>query len=247
MLYNNQFRVCVIGDHEARHTTILLGDSIGGQWFPALGTFVRPDWKLLVITKSSCPMIDKPVFNRHLNREYTECAEWRNKALRYVSEQRPDLVIVSSAQGYGLDSSEWREGARAVLEVLSPNAGMVSWIRTTPSLPFHAILCLGNTSRLTQFLADPDRCRSPWDDTQNATFHAALQEAARPFANVHLVDMNDLICPQNECRAERDEHVLFRDEQHLTASFVESLSDDLIQRMEAAIAPPPPGQSGHEQ
>uniref|UniRef100_UPI002253BF9B acyltransferase family protein n=1 Tax=Dyella silvatica TaxID=2992128 RepID=UPI002253BF9B len=72
--HSAEVKPCHFGAEQAQHTAVLIGDSIGAQWFPAINrTFDRPGWQLLVITKSACAMVDKPQFYVRIGREYVEC------------------------------------------------------------------------------------------------------------------------------------------------------------------------------
>ena len=58
-----------------------------------------------------------------------------------------------------------------------------------------------------------------------------LQTAVARFPNTALLDMNAHICPDGLCHAELDGHVVYRDDQHLTGSFAESLAGAMTDRL----------------
>ena len=65
-------RICSFGSEQAPRTAVLMGDSHVGQWFPAVHRALDDaGWRLLVITKSACPMVDAPIFYARIGREYT--------------------------------------------------------------------------------------------------------------------------------------------------------------------------------
>ncbi len=74
--YNNdQLTICAQGSADAPRTAVVKGDSIGPQWYPAQeGVLVPPPWRLIVLTKSSCPPVGHPFFYARLSRKYIECA-----------------------------------------------------------------------------------------------------------------------------------------------------------------------------
>src|SRR5690606_807351 len=116
---------------------VLMGDSVGAQWFPAVASAFYPlNWRLLVLTKSSCPMVDEPIFYARIGRNYTECSTWRRNALQQVAALRPDIVILGSVQTTDFTATQWIEGTARVLKVLSTNSGHVYVLRGTPHLPF---------------------------------------------------------------------------------------------------------------
>jgi len=48
---------------------------------------------------------------------------------------------------------------------------------------------------------------------------------------VSRIDMNDVVCPHEQCSAERDGAIVFRDSQHLTSAFVQSIAGKLWDRL----------------
>jgi hypothetical protein len=222
---------------------VAIGDSIALQWFPAYAQiFDRPGWRLLVLTKSSCPMVDVPIFYARIGREYTECTQWRQNALREIAALKPDVVVLGSVSTSDYTQDQWEQGSRRVLQVLSANAEQVYLMRSTPDLPFDAPSCLEPRSALYKALTGgSSRCTSPARSEHSDDVFAWLKTAAAPFHNVQLVDMTPHVCPQDICRAELDGKIVFRDSQHLTASFAKSLAPALEQAFQlkkASIAMP---------
>ena len=226
--------LCAFGDEGAPRSAVLLADSVGAQWFPALKQrFTQPGWNLLVITKSSCPIIDKPIFYARIGRDYTECTRWREAALEWLQTRRTDILLLGSAHDYAVTPKDWTEGTQKILQAIRPHAKDIVLIRGTPTLPFNALSCLAGNNRLTRFLAGDDRCRAPSANAENETVYLALQTAAALFDNVRMLDMNDAVCPGGTCYAKRDGDIVFRDGRHLTARFVEHLGDEFVRRLEA--------------
>src|SRR5262245_15034955 len=93
---------CAFGATHPVRTVVLFGDSHAGHWFPALRRIVEQqgDWRLVVITKSACPIVDAQYFSRDLGRIYTECRQWLAGGLKRIHEMRPDLVLVSYSALY---------------------------------------------------------------------------------------------------------------------------------------------------
>jgi peptidoglycan/LPS O-acetylase OafA/YrhL len=237
-------RVCAFGPADAPHTAVLLGDSVAAQWFPALATlFQRPGWRLLVLTKSSCPMVDAPLFYERIGRLYSECAQWRAEALHQLAGLKPELLVMGSAATYAFAPAQWRDGSARVLAALSPAAGHVYLLRGTPRIPLDGPSCLAARAWLGGARFSADRCQGPAADAHDAQVDAWLSQASARFGNVSLLDLNALVCPGGRCQAERQGVVVFRDGQHLTASFVRTLAAALGQRLglPAPGAPTPPG------
>jgi hypothetical protein len=228
---SSEVRICAFGPADATHTAVAIGDSVGLQWFPALAAvFEKPDWRLLVITKSSCPMVDETIFYARIGRDYTECSKWRSDAIATVAALAPDIVILGSSLAYELDQRQWQEGTARVLEPLTKAANRVYVLRPTPLLPFDGPSCLAPRGRLLAALAPTD-CSAPAHDSRGDDVRRWLDDAVQRFPNAALVDMNDVVCPGERCRAEQRGAIVYRDAQHLTAEFAGSLAGELAVRI----------------
>ena len=223
-------RICSFGDDKAQHTAVLIGDSHVGQWFPAVHKALdKLGWRLLVITKSACPMVDEPIFYARIGREYTECSQWRDAAIERISDISPELVILGSASAR-FTRQQWTEGSARVLARLSPASERITLLVDTPSLPFNGPACLMHHARRPKWLPQFGACSAPAVSEHTDIKHW-LQTTATRFPNVRLLDMNDHICPDGVCRAELDGRVVFRDNQHLSGSFAESLAVPMGERL----------------
>lgn len=229
--HSADLKLCRFGASDGARTAVILGDSIGLHWFPALeAVFAAPDWTLLVMTKSSCPvMVDEPFYYERIKREFTECAEWREKAIAAIAALRPDVLFVGSSFGYGFDERQWTSGTRRLLGRLAPAVERLYVMRATPTLPFNAIDCL--TGQADAGNRSEDACTAQWDDTANARIWGWIGNAAAGFGNATLIDMNETVCPNGHCVAERNGMTVYRDKLHLTARFAASLADALGERI----------------
>ena len=218
---------CVFGTQSAPKTAVVIGDSIGLQWFPAYEkVFAPPRWRLIVLTKSSCPMVDSPIFNPRIKREFTECESWRNKALDYIAETQPDVVIMGTTHTAGFNKDTWISGTDRVLSRIAPSSGSVWIMRSTPILPFNGPRCVW-AHRERGEASSGEACSAPVEDPLNDDVASWLRQAEKNWKNVCVLDLNDDVCPHGICRAERNGVLVFRDTQHLTSEYVEGLSDQL--------------------
>lgn len=230
---SDALRVCRFGRTDARHTAVLLGDSVAGQWFSAVaGAYDRPDWRLLVITKSACPMVDEPIFYERIGRMYEECSAWRKRAIRYLAELKPDAVILGSVFTYAFTSRQWTEGTARILAPLAAASAHVYVLRSTPVLPFDGPDCLAAHQGRPPWLAGLETCSSPAANSANDAVYGWLVDASKPYPNVSMIDLNDRVCPAGVCDAQRGGLIVFRDSQHMTATFVRSLSQALTDQLQ---------------
>lgn len=222
--HSSTVKTCQFGNKEAKNTAVIIGDSIGLQWFPALETiFNKPDWKLIVITKSACPIANVSIFYKRIGREYTECADWRNAALKKIAEITPDILFIGSGQEYDISPTEWETGSQYILSNVTNHVKSIFIIRATPMLSFNGPQCLAQANQL-EALGGYLNCKSTADTEKNINIWSSIKKSTVGYPNVNFVDMNDIVCPDKVCSAKIDSTIVFRDAQHLTATFAKGIA-----------------------
>lgn len=217
---------CKAGAANGERIVVLFGDSHAGQWYSALNQLAtQAGWRMVLMTKSACPVVDSPFVYAPIGREFTECARWRDRAIRRIGEIRPQLVIISSAEGYALSPDEWRKGTLKAVARLASRAREVVIIRSPPRPGFHVPSCLARQEQGSQ-LARRD-CSFDTAKANLPYILAAQREAAGEHPNVRVVDMSRYICPGAVCSTVAGNMVKYRDEHHLTETFVRRLASPL--------------------
>lgn len=198
-----QVKPCVFGDKHAKRTAVIIGDSVVLQWFPAVRRiYDQPGWRLVVLTKSSCPMVTTDWFYPRIGGVYAKCSEWRSGAIKWIGEAEPDVVILGSANNYGFSKETWVSGTRDVLVRIAEKSKQVVLLRSTP------LLTANGPEAFPQV-------------------HEWEVEAAHTIPNVSTIDLNPMVCPEESCRAGKNGVVRFRDGRHIAAGFADSLSSAL--------------------
>jgi peptidoglycan/LPS O-acetylase OafA/YrhL len=229
---SSELHPCISGKPGALHTVVLMGDSIAGQWFPAVSkVFGGPDWRVVVLTKSACPMVDEPFVLGRIRRLYKECDVWRQRALTHIAAMHPDVVILSTVATNDFSEAQWTDGTSRVLERIAASTSRIFILRGTPRLPFDGPECLVSHGDQLPQPGIPRACQAPAADPHDELVKQWLREASSRYANVAFIDMNDLVCPGGTCSAEMGGAVVFRDAQHMTASFTLSLAPELERRI----------------
>ncbi len=222
---------CVFGDLQAHRTAALLGDSHAAQWFEALDIPAKANgWKLLPWTKSACPAADVPTWHQKKQAVYEACGQWRQTVLARLTttESRPDIVfIASSVKSAG---GVWSPQAGSVLpkaeSVAAWRDGLVSTIRQLQAAGVKPVL-IADTP-----WTDPDYrdCLSSLGATPCARPRAEAfgpehpdLDAAR-LTGIDIIDPNDRICDGASCPVMKNGKIIYRDRNHLTATFVKTLS-----------------------
>lgn len=215
---------CVFGPMTAPKTAVLFGDSVAAQWFSALAQIYSKDgWQIAVIMKSGCPMVDEPIYYERIRDEYTICESWRNDTIEYLAVLKPALILISGSARYDFTQAEWSAGSRRILEPLSEAASEVLVIRSTPSLPFDASVCLMRKMWQPKFIAQLSECAASSDIQRDNDVWASLHKAAEGLPTLKMLDLNHIACPDGKCVAHNGEINVFMDDTHMTDTYVKSI------------------------
>ena len=228
---------CTYGDPDGEFTVALLGDSKAAQWVPTFQAVAdRRGWRLLVYTKSSCPLADVTVAHGKNERPYAGCRGWNDNVLRLMTREQPDLVITSSTSYLVttgrevLDEQESRvrlaDGMRRTWQRLVDAGAVVVPVADTPLPGFDMAECVSANE------GDLDRCAVPRSEAVGDGA-GTLAEAAEGQPGVDAVDLNDLICPGPRCDPVIGQVLVYRDQEHITATYARTLA----KAMEARLAP----------
>jgi peptidoglycan/LPS O-acetylase OafA/YrhL len=235
---------CVFGDTASQTSVVLMGDSHAEHWLPAVDRIGRDrGWKVIAMVKPACPVADVDLVSSRLKRQYTECTHWRRATLRRIVAQRPDAVILSSYDHYmpadgersvsGVTPASWRDGLRRTYGTLSMAGLSTVVIRDVPRVGFDVPGCLSRRASNAPFNDKP--CEYDRDPSLMRQAIEAQNDAARGMHGVMLVDMNDRICPSARCSVVQRGAIVYRDGDHLTATFSRNEAPVLARRIEAAV------------
>ncbi|MCP5207447.1 MAG: acyltransferase [Hahellaceae bacterium] len=228
---------CVYAAEGFTKTVVIFGDSIGVQWFSLIPEiFKAPSWRTVVLTKSSCAIVDEDYYYERVGGEYKVCRQWRDAVLNLLDQLTPDIVFMGSASTYDFTDEQWLEGTSRILARIHPSAKEVVVIPGTPSLTFDGPGCVERNINQPQRLAETDICVSKNRAELVEPVTDMLVEAAERFDNVSVLNTNDFVCPSGDCRAvSKAGIVVFRDSQHLTDTFVRSLIPQVKERLNSSV------------
>lgn len=159
----------------------------------------------------------------------------RRSAFDYLEDLRPDIVFIGSASGYDFSESQWVDGTSRVLSRLTAVANSVVIIPGTPQLSFDGPSCLEEPYRYSFRLADSNReCEEAMSSSRSSEVQAFLQRSADNLSNAQVLGLSDLVCPDERCAARREDGlIVFRDNEHLTKSFVNAQIPEVRDRRQA--------------
>ena len=230
---------CVYGDPNGKITIVLVGDSHGLAWFPAVERLANEKgWRLLDLTKGDCASAEVWQWNTNLKRVFTECATWRTNTIERIAQDHPALVLLSNSRtvqvtdangtnltGAALEQA-WRAGWAETYRRLTPATDHIVVIGDTPRSAFDVPVCLSShpDSKLS--------CATPFERAVSLARLNAEQTAATK-GGAGYIDPTRWVCPSDPCPAVIGSFMVFFDEHHLTVPFASALYSRLGDRIEA--------------
>ena len=215
---------CVFGA-EGKPVIALFGDSHAAQWFPAVYEFARHQagFRVEVHTKSACPSVDVPTFRA--GGAYTQCDTWRARVIDELKRTRPALILLSN---YGDNfatnkAGTWAAGLKKTVDSLR-GAAPVAVIADTPDLRQTPSICL--SAHLTSAL-DCSRTR---DFALASPTRDAERRIARATGAFHI-DLTNYVCSDTTCASIIGRTLIYRDAQHLTATFSRQMATVLGEQL----------------
>jgi peptidoglycan/LPS O-acetylase OafA/YrhL len=234
-------KVCVFGDTKNPVLTVaMVGDSIDGNWFPALDQIaLQRHWKLVTDLHGTCEWTATLMIDNATNSPDTACQQWGNAALHDVlTNLKPNVVITSGLPEDGTVAHPAPETPAAFAAI---GAGMARYwndlenhgifvvaIRETPLIDFQEPDCLAKHSRTAVNCMVPTAKAVPPDPP---TFRAAKDTGGK----VKVIDMDRFICGPVECDPVVGNVLVYLDGRHLTATYAKSLTKYLEPRLLHAV------------
>jgi hypothetical protein len=232
-----EVKTCVFGPADAPRAIVLFGDSHAVQWFNPMRTAAGMQaWRLVTVLKSGCAASD---INPHaLATPADVCREWRSRAVDTIVTLHPAAGVMASYTGATLrgfrsedplSTDELRLGTRRTLQKLSGAGFPIVVLRDSPLPPSDIPACVARRA-----LRQPDGgagCDFAASTALNEPAFAAERAAGEGLPGVYYLSLSDLICPGSSCPATQHGLLVYRDDNHLTGAFAESLAPILRTRL----------------
>ena len=230
-------RDCVFADTASPTSVVLFGDSHAAMWWPAVDYAANQhQWKLYNFTKATCPPLDISVFSPVLGRHFTECDEWRQNVLARISTIHPALVILAVARHYtsiyGFTPYDqlWLNGMTQMIRTIRAMGSKVMVIGPVPKPPFIVPDCL------SAHLNSATACTVATAQAFNLAGLAA-EEATVRAAGAAYVDTRPWFCTTQTCAAIVDNLEVWRDDNHITATYSTYLGPAMSAELAELIRP----------
>jgi peptidoglycan/LPS O-acetylase OafA/YrhL len=233
---------CEMGKASAGKTMVVFGDSHAAAWAPALDMVaVDRGWRMIPMTKAGCPAADFPVFNPNLERAYPECTQWQANALARIRSLQPDLVVVANRADYHLASPDGEsvrtadsaqgvaDGTARMLQQLRALGTRVVFLRDPPKPGFDVPTCV------SKHRDDYAACDLP--RAKVVERNDPLLAAAHGVEGVQVIDLTETVCPSSAatCPVVQGNILVYRDTNHLTATYARSLAPELSDALPAKL------------
>ncbi len=213
---------CEFGDVSVKKTVVLLGDSHAAQWLPALSALgSRNHFRVVVLTKHSCPVADVSTYDGIVKRFYSECVDWRQWALGRIKQIRPDMIVASEtsqalvdSSGHQIQSNDgiWQHGLATTLAALTSDSRSVYFLSDTPEHHSDVPICLQEST--TDISACGDPAATAIDLPQQVHDQATVRAAGARF-----VDVVPWVCSGGICPAVIGGMVTTFDDSRFTATY----------------------------
>lgn len=226
---------CVFGVPDSPTSVVLLGDSHAAMYYPALEAVARRrGWRLEALTKQACSPATVAMWNDPIARAYVECDQWREQVLRRIERERPDMVVVTGSNNYEVardgrrqaaaaSRSVLRTGMETTLRRLQRTGAQVVTIAETPWSPRDVPSCVSGHAKQLR--------RCAFDTRVGYRIGSIVAPAARDVGRVAVIDPRPVLCPDDLCPAVVGNVLVWRDDNHITATYARTLAGWLSRQL----------------
>lgn len=211
---------CRYGPSSAPVTVALVGSSHSAHWLPAIQQIAgRRGWRVVAYSKSSCLFAEGATNSSGVLAP--DCERWNTAVMQRLMADKPDLVVTLGT--FGLGSEAVPAGSLRHWRRLNEEGVRILALRDTPWFPFDVADCVDRMG------VDSPQCVLPRPPDPG------LPGADLP-ANVTFADTRDWFCTALDCPPVIGNVLVYRDQDHLTATFARTLDDRLEPWIDRALA-----------
>jgi len=231
--WNDSQALCRRGDEDADRTLVVLGNSHGRMWIPALETIARrANYATYYLVKPQCSPARLVVGEQGTDEAWDECTEFNAWALEQVRDLQPDLVVVATSPPLKTVYVDGRPvtNDRRIADVLRP--GYVDLFHEVAPLTDRLVLIAdvpANTEdpAICLTTGHPDLGTCAFRPQWRSHFLREQSITAARESGVEVVDPTRWICWRNQCPVVVGSTITYRDIDHLSATYVAELAEPL--------------------
>jgi hypothetical protein len=201
---------------------VVLGDSHAQQYMAALGPIAKQHgWEVVTLLKGNCR------FGAESPERHADCNAFNRASADYVLKHRPDAVFTVASLTH--KQAPFETEVPGYMDGIRPftDAGMdVVGIRDNPRFSNNMPECVQKHGP-----AAPE-CNPPLNESLAAS--SPLDAYEGKVSRLFLMDMSDFICAGGICPAVVGNVYVYKDDNHLTKTYVQSMIPMFERRLLAA-------------
>ncbi|MEW1805603.1 acyltransferase family protein [Pseudarthrobacter sp. NPDC080039] len=206
----------------ATKRVVVLGDSHAQQYLAALEPVAAArGWELVTLLMPACR------FGAESEARNAECNAYNKASSVYVLEHRPDAVFTVASLTH--EDAPFETEVPGYLDGVKPfaDAGIeIVGIRDNPRFTFNMPQCAQRHG------ADAPACNPPM--SESLVEPSPLENYRGKLPGLHLMDMSDFICARGVCPAVVGNVYVYKDDNHLARTYVQTMIPMFEQRLLAA-------------
>lgn len=228
----DQAEPCILGNAAGVFRLAVVGDSHAAQWGSAFARLAQKNgWRVEMYTKSSCALVGTMIMAEGDKATYDTCLSWHDNVVSALTgPSKPDLVLTTGQAYKTADGRPLADSLAATWGKLQDAGITVAALGDTPRPGINVPECaLANEERLTECAVDRNVALKNGLSTQ--------QLAAQLAGGVEVLDMTDHICPADKCSVVVGNVFVYRDSNHITATYARTLAPALESKLVTLGAP----------
>ncbi|WP_294569773.1 acyltransferase family protein [uncultured Arthrobacter sp.] len=204
-------------------TILVIGDSKAEQWLGAILPMAeKHNYRVQTLVFGGCR------YGLEVKGAAAACKEFNAAATAYAVETKPDVVFtVGTKADYDTPQEQANTGLEKVAQILTKAGIPLITVRDNPRFTFNVMECVERSGSASS------ECSSPLDAKLPAI--APRLDEKKAGTKVPLMDMTDLICPDELCRPVIGNVYVYLDHNHLTADYVRTMLPEFDKRFHAAL------------
>ncbi|WP_354215597.1 MULTISPECIES: acyltransferase family protein [unclassified Arthrobacter] len=207
---------------ETTKRIMVLGDSHAQQYLAALAPIAEArGWELVTLLMPACR------FGAESEARNAECNAYNRASAAYVLEHRPDAVFTVATLTH--EEAPFETEVPAYLEGIQPiaDAGIeILGIRDNPRFTFNMPECVQRKG------PNSPACNPPLNES--LVDPSPLESYRGKVDGLHLMDVSDFICAGGSCPGVVGNVYVYKDDNHLSRTYVESMIPMFEERLLAA-------------